>query len=83
MSSEACEHLLGTTILARVSVFACAIARDAHKQSDEFRFVVHPIIAGQGKRLMEGISLKEKLQLKLVESNISKSGAVGLRYLKQ
>jgi dihydrofolate reductase len=50
---------------------------------DEFRFVVHPIIAGQGKRLMEGISLKEKLQLKLVESNISKSGAVGLRYLKQ
>ena len=50
---------------------------------DEFRFVVHPIIAGQGKRLMEGISLQEKLQLKLVESNISKSGAVGLRYLKQ
>src|ERR1700735_1059466 len=45
---------------------------------DEFRFVVHPIIAGQGKLLMEGISLKEKLQLKLVESNISKSGAVGL-----
>jgi dihydrofolate reductase len=50
---------------------------------DEFRFVVHPILAGQGKRLMEGISLQEKLQLKLVESNISKSGAVGLRYLKQ
>src|ERR1700688_3689444 len=50
---------------------------------DEFRFVVHPILAGQGKRLMEGISLQEKLQLKLVESNVSKSGAVGLRYLKQ
>ena len=50
---------------------------------DEFRFVVHPIIAGEGRRLLEGISLPEKLQLKLVESKISKSGCVGLRYLKQ
>jgi dihydrofolate reductase len=50
---------------------------------DEFRFVVQPIIAGQGKRLMEGISLQEKLQLKLVESKIFKSGAVLLRYLKK
>jgi riboflavin biosynthesis pyrimidine reductase len=32
---------------------------------DEFRFVVQPIIAGEGRRL-EGISLQEKLQLKLV-----------------
>jgi dihydrofolate reductase len=50
---------------------------------DEYRFVVHPIIAGEGRRLMEGISLPEKLQLKLVESKISKSGCVALRYLKQ
>jgi dihydrofolate reductase len=51
---------------------------------DEFRFVVHPIIAGQGKRLMEGINLQEKLRLKLVESKIFKpSGCVALRYLKQ
>ena len=50
---------------------------------DEFRFVVHPIVAGEGRRLLEGISLPEKLQLKLVESKISKSGCVGLRYLKQ
>jgi dihydrofolate reductase len=50
---------------------------------DEFRFVVQPIIAGQGKRLLGGISLQEKLQLKLVESKIFKSGAVALRYLKQ
>jgi dihydrofolate reductase len=49
---------------------------------DEFRFVVHPIIAGQGKRLMEGISLQEKLQLKLVESKIFKSGCVALQYMK-
>jgi dihydrofolate reductase len=50
---------------------------------DEYRFVVHPIIAGEGTRLLEGISLPEKLQLKLVESKISKSGCVGLRYTKQ
>ena len=49
---------------------------------DEYRFVVHPIVAGEGRRLLEGISL-EKLQLKLVESKISKAGCVGLRYLKQ
>jgi dihydrofolate reductase len=49
---------------------------------DEYRFVVVPIIAGEGRRLMEGVSL-EKLQLKLVESKIFKSGSVALRYLKQ
>jgi len=50
---------------------------------DEYRFVVMPIIAGEGRRLMEGASLQEKLQLKLVESKIFKSGCVALRYLKQ
>ena len=50
---------------------------------DEYRFVVGPIIAGEGRRLMEGISLPEKLRLKLVESKIFKSGSVLLRYLKQ
>jgi dihydrofolate reductase len=50
---------------------------------DEFIFVVHPIIAGEGKRLMEGISLPEKLRLKLVESRTFKSGGVFLHYLKQ
>ena len=50
---------------------------------DEFRFVVGPIIAGEGRRLLEGVSLPEKLQLKLVESKIFKSGCVALRYLKQ
>ncbi len=50
---------------------------------DEYRFVVGPIIAGEGRRLMEGVSLRERLQLKLVESKIFKSGCVALRYLKQ
>jgi dihydrofolate reductase len=50
---------------------------------DEYRFVVMPTIVGEGRRLMEGVSLPEKLRLKLVESKIFKSGCVALRYLKQ
>jgi dihydrofolate reductase len=50
---------------------------------DEYHLVVHPIIAGEGRRLLEGISLPEKLQLKLVESKILKSGSVALHYTKQ
>jgi dihydrofolate reductase len=50
---------------------------------DEYRFVVGPILAGEGRRLLEGVSLPERLQLKLVESKIFKSGCVALRYLKQ
>ena len=50
---------------------------------DEFLFVVQPIVAGEGRRLLEGVSLPQKLQLKLVESKIFKSGSIALRYLKQ
>jgi dihydrofolate reductase len=50
---------------------------------DEYHFFVQPIIAGEGRRLLEGIGLQEKLQLKLVGSKIFKSGGVALRYLKQ
>jgi dihydrofolate reductase len=50
---------------------------------DEFRFVVHPIVVGEGRRLLEAISLGQRPQLKLVESRIFKSGCVALRYLKQ
>ena len=50
---------------------------------DEYRFVVAPIFVGEGRRLLEGVSLRERLQLKLVESKIFKSGCVALRYLKQ
>jgi dihydrofolate reductase len=50
---------------------------------DEYRFVVQPIVAGEGRRLLEDVSLPEKLQLKLVETKTFKSGCVALRYLKQ
>ncbi len=50
---------------------------------DEFRFVVQPIVAGGGTRLLESVRLQERLQLKLVESKIFKSGCTALRYRKQ
>jgi dihydrofolate reductase len=50
---------------------------------DEYRFVVQPILAGGGRRLLEGVSLPAKLRLKLVESKTLKSGSAALRYLKQ
>jgi len=50
---------------------------------DEFRFVVGPVVAGEGRRLLEGVSLPQKLQLKLVDTKVFKSGSVALRYLKQ
>jgi dihydrofolate reductase len=49
---------------------------------DEFHFVVHPIIIGEGTRLWEGIGLPERLQLQLVESKVLKSGCVALHYVK-
>ena len=50
---------------------------------DEYLFVVQPIVAGEGRRLLEGVNLPERLQLKLVESKIFKSGSVAVRYLRQ
>ena len=50
---------------------------------DEYRFVVSPILAGEGRRLLEGDSLAEKLQLKFADAKVFKSGCVALRYLKQ
>jgi dihydrofolate reductase len=49
---------------------------------DEYLFVINPIVAGEGRRLLDDVSLPDKLQLKLVESKIFKSGCVALRYLK-
>jgi dihydrofolate reductase len=50
---------------------------------DEYQFVIHPVLVGEGRRLLEGINLQERLKLKLVESKSFKSGCIALRYLKQ
>ena len=50
---------------------------------DEYHFVVHPVVVGEGRRLFEGINLQEKLQLNPVKSTVFKSGAVALHYKKQ
>jgi len=47
---------------------------------DEYHVVIQPLVVGEGTRLLEGISLEEKLNL--VESKIFSSGCVALRYLK-
>ena len=50
---------------------------------DEYRFVVSPLIAGEGRRLLDGRNLAEKLHLKLVDTKSFNSGVVALRYLRQ
>jgi dihydrofolate reductase len=49
---------------------------------DEYYFVVHPVLAGEGRRLFEGIPLQERLKLKLVDTRVLQSGCVALHYLK-
>ena len=50
---------------------------------DEYRFVIFPVLGGEGKRLLENVKLQEKSTLKLVETRTFKSGSVVLRYVKQ
>jgi dihydrofolate reductase len=50
---------------------------------DEYRFVVQPMIAGEGRRLFGGVNLPERLQLRLVDSSILRSGGIALRYSKR
>ena len=50
---------------------------------DEYRFVVSPILAGEGRRLLEDVSLQQSPKLRLAESQTFKSGSIALRYLNQ
>lgn len=49
---------------------------------DEYHFVVHPILAGSGRRLFNADGLRDMLQLRLVESRTLSSGAIALHYRK-
>lgn len=46
---------------------------------DEYEFVVHPVVAGHGPRLLDGLS--KRVVLKLVERELFSSGAVAMRYV--
>ncbi|HZY79075.1 MAG TPA: dihydrofolate reductase family protein [Cyclobacteriaceae bacterium] len=50
---------------------------------DEFRFVIQPIVVGEGRRVSEGANLAKGQDLKLVESKTFNSGAVALRYVRK
>ena len=45
---------------------------------DEYLFLVQPVLAGHGPRLLAG--LRERIQLELVDRQEFQSGAVALRY---
>jgi len=49
---------------------------------DEYHIVIHPVLAGEGRRLLNGVSLPDRLQLKLVGSKVLGSGSVALHYVK-
>ena len=49
---------------------------------DEYKFVVHPVIAGKGPRLFETVKLQNKLRLDLIGSKTLQSGVVAIHYRK-
>lgn len=49
---------------------------------DEYRFVVHPVVAGKGPRLFETVKLQARLLLDFIGSKTFHSGVVALQYRK-
>jgi dihydrofolate reductase len=47
---------------------------------DEYRIVVHPVIAGKGPRMFATVTPQERRRLHLVDSKTFQSGAVALHY---
>ena len=50
---------------------------------DEFHLVVHPIMAGSGRHLLDAGSLPEIFKLELIETKTFKNGCVALYYRKR
>jgi dihydrofolate reductase len=50
---------------------------------DEYHFVIHPVLGGVGRRLLEATQLQERPNLRLAEVKTLKYGIVALHYLKE
>ncbi|RHX80953.1 dihydrofolate reductase family protein [Leptospira yasudae] len=50
---------------------------------DEYRFVVHPVIAGKGPRLFDTVKLEETMKLDFLDSEVFPSGTIALHYKKR
>lgn len=50
---------------------------------DEYYFVIHPVIAGEGRRLWDDINMQEQQNLILADTQTLKSGHIALHYLKK
>ena len=50
---------------------------------DQLYLIVHPILAGENKRLFDGLLLPEKLGFQLERTQVFKSGAIALHYQKK
>ncbi len=50
---------------------------------NEYRFVVHPVVAGKGPRLFDTVKLQDRLRLEFMDSETFRSGVVALHYRKK
>ena len=76
----ALKHQLGKDIC----VGSLSIASQLSERGliDEYRFVVHPVVAGKGPRLFETVKPQDRLLLDFIGSKTFRSGIVALHYRK-
>ncbi|TGL37817.1 dihydrofolate reductase family protein [Leptospira perdikensis] len=53
-----------------------------HGLIDEYRFVIHPVVAGKGPKLFDAIQLTESYRLEFLGSETFSSGIIALHYKK-